>query len=124
MKTNMFWQGLSCVALIAALAVAVVHVTSARPARAAGGGAAGGIIALTEVDGGDARLYLIDTNRKVLLVYGSYRQKDRFYMLAGRYFEYDLQATVGTEKQFRGQGYPALLMKREADKKRGSRGPN
>ncbi len=104
MKTNMFWQGLSCVALVAALAVVVVHVTSVRSVKA-GGGASGGIIAVTETDGGEARLYLIDTNRKVLLVYGSYRQKDRFLMLAGRYFDMDSQATVGMQHRFKTQGY-------------------
>ena len=109
MKTNLFWQGLSCVALVAALAVVVVHVTSARPARA-GGGSAGGIIAVTEADNGEARLYLIDTNRKVVLVYGAYRQRDKFTMLAGRYFDVDAQATVGSEWPFKGQGYSITQM--------------
>ena len=109
MKANVFWQGLTCVALVAALAVVVMHVVSERPVKA-GGGAAGGIIAVTEADGSQARLYLIDTSRKVLLVYGGY-QKDRFSMLAGRYIEYDMQATVGNEWPFKQQGYPALQMK-------------
>ena len=109
MKTNLFWQGLTCVALVAALAVVVVHVTSARPAKA-GGGAAGGIIAVTESDGGEARLYVIDTNRKVLLVYGSYRQRDRFLMLAGRYFDMDAQATVGMQHPFNQRGYTITQM--------------
>ncbi len=117
MKTNMFWQGLSCVALIAALAVVVVHVTSTRPAKA-GGAALNGIIAVTEIDGSDARLYIIDPNRKVLLVYGSYRQKDKFLLLAGRYFEYDIAATVGMDRPFRSQGYRAVDMKNAVDRKK------
>ncbi len=32
-------------------------------------------------------------------------------MLAGRYIEYDIQATVGNEWPFKQQGYPALQMK-------------
>jgi hypothetical protein len=120
MKTNMFWQGLSCVALIAALAVVVMHVTSERPAKA-GGAAIGGIIAVTEVDGSDARLYIIDPGRKVLLVYGSYRQKDKFRLLAGRYFEYDIAATVGMDRPFKAQGYSARDMKNYADKKKNTR---
>jgi len=109
MKTNLFWQGLSCVALVAALAVVVMHVTSARPAEA--GGADNGIIALT---GGDNRLYLVDTNRKVILVYGG-RNQYEFTMYTGRYFDMDSQATVGMEHRFRQQGYKITDMKKIVD---------
>ena len=53
-----------------------------------------------------------------VLIYGSYRQKDKFNMLAGRYIEYDIQATVGNDWPFRQQGYPALQMKQYVDKKK------
>ena len=76
---------------------------------------------LTSSDGSDGRLYIIDTNRKVVLIYGSYRQKDKFNMLAGRYIEYDIQATVGNDWPFRQQGYPALQMKQYVDKKNKTR---
>lgn len=102
MKTNLFWQGLSCVALIAALAVVVVHVTSARPVKA--DGAAGGIIAVTAAESGLHRLYLIDTNRKVILVYGG-RNQYEFEMMTGRYFDMDSQATVGMQHRFKQSGY-------------------
>jgi len=114
MKTNLFWQGLSCVALVAALAVAVMHVTSARPAKA--DGAAGGVIALT---GGDNRLYLVDTNRKVILVYGG-RSQYEFTMLTGRYFDMDSQATVGMQHKFKQQGYSIVEMKKIVDSKAAS----
>ncbi|MHC5053522.1 MAG: hypothetical protein ACYTKD_02260 [Planctomycetota bacterium] len=114
MKTDLFWQGLSCVALVAALAVVVVHVTSARPAKA--DGAAGGIIAVTAAESGMHRLYLIDTNRKVILVYGG-RNQYEFSMLSGRYFDIDAQATVGSEWQFRQQGYTITQMQMYLKKK-------
>ncbi|MHC4249444.1 MAG: hypothetical protein ACYS9X_10000 [Planctomycetota bacterium] len=118
MKTNLFWQGLSCVALVAALAVVVVHVTSERPAKA-GGGAAGGIIAVTAAESGLHRLYLVDTNRKVVLVYGG-RNQYEFSMLSGRYFDIDAQATVGSEWQFRQQGYTITQMQMYLKKKAAS----
>lgn len=115
MKTNLFWQGLTCVALIAALAVVVVHVTSTRPAKA-GGGAAGGVIAVTAAESGLHRLYIIDTNRKVILVYGG-RNQYEFTMLAGRYFDMDAQATVGSEHKFNQRGYTITQMQMYLKKK-------
>jgi len=118
MRTNLFWQGLSCVALVAALAVVVMHVTSPRPVKA-DGASAGGIIAVTAAESSNHRLYLIDTNRKVILVYGG-RNQWEFTMFTGRYFDMDSQATVGLEHRFRQQGYTIremqqIVTKREAE---------
>ena len=117
MKTDLFWQGLACVALVAALGVAVMHVSSARPVRAE---AAGNIIAETASENGLHRLFLIDTSRKVILVYGGRNQYD-FTMLAGRYFDYDAQATVNNEWTFKQNGYPAKQMQIYVSSKTGTK---
>ena len=117
MKTSLFWQGLACVALVAALGVVVLHVSSARPVRAE---SASGIIAETAAENGLHRLFLIDTNRKVILVYGGRTQYD-FTMLAGRYYDYDAQATVKFEYPFNQRGYPAKQMKAKVDATTGRR---
>ena len=88
-----------------------MHVTSPRPAKAEG--AAGGIIAIS---GGNNRLYLVDTNRKVILVYGG-RSQYEFTMMTGRYFDMDSQGTVGMEHRFKQQGYTIREMKAIVDKK-------
>ena len=90
---------------VAALAVAVFHVSSPRPVQAQ----AGGILAVTAAESGLHRLYILDTSRKVVLVYDG-RSQGQFTMLAGRYFDVDSQATVGSEWKFQPQGYTITQM--------------
>ena len=105
MEWKWFWRGLACASLVAALGIAVMHFTSARPVQAQ----AGSVIAVTAAENGLHRLFLIDTTRSVILVYGGTSQY-MFTLLAGRWYDADAQATVKTEWRFNQRGYPITQM--------------
>ncbi len=107
MRDNWFWRGAACAALLLALAYVVSRFTSAPPARAQGGR----IIALAERENNLARLFLIDTSRSVVMVYGG-TSAFRFSLLASRYFEIDAKATVNREFPFKTNGYPITEMEK------------
>ncbi len=108
MRDNWFWRGAACAALLLALAYVVSRFTSAPPARAQGGR----IIAITERENNLARLFVIDTSRSVIMVYGG-QSAFRFSLLASRYFEMDAKATVKKEFPFKANGYSITEMERE-----------
>ena len=107
MRDNWFWRGAACAALLLALAYVVSRFTSAPPARAQGGR----IIVFAERENNLARLFLIDTSRSVILVYGG-QSAFRFSLLASRYFEIDAKATVNREFPFKASGYPITEMEK------------
>jgi predicted alpha/beta-hydrolase family hydrolase len=115
MQDSWFWRGVACVALLAALGYLAHRFAAAEPVRAQG--MAGSVIAVTGDEQDLHRLYLVDTSRKVVLVYGTSSSAGRgFTLLASRYYEFDVLATVNTEWPYRNQGYPATQMKRHLDK--------
>ncbi len=111
MQDSWFWRAAACVGLVAALGYVVSQFTSARPVEAQGGR----IVAVAERESDIPRLYLIDTQRSVILVYGG-ASRNRFTLLASRYFDIDAQATVGNEFIFRSSGYPINHMRKYVKK--------
>ena len=109
MRDNWFWRGAACAALILALGYVVSRFTSAPAVRAQGGR----IIAVTAAENNLHRLYVIDTSRNVILVYGG-TSPFRFSLLASRYFDKDAQATVSKEFPFKTNGWPLREMERHA----------
>lgn len=107
MRDNWFWRGAACAALFLALAYVVSRFTSAAPARAQGGR----IIVEAASENALHRLYVVDTSRSVILVYGG-TSAYRFSLLASRYFEIDAKATVNREFPFKTNGYPITEMEK------------
>ena len=107
MRDNWFWRGAACAALLLALAYVVSRFTSAAPAQAQGGR----IIVEAANENSLHRLYVVDTSRSVILVYGG-SSAFRFSLLASRYFELDAKATVNREFPFKANGYPITEMER------------
>ena len=107
MRDNWFWRGAACAALLLALAYVVSRFTSAPPARAQGGR----IIIDVANENNLHRLYVVDTSRSVILVYGG-TSAYKFSLLASRYFELDAKATVNREFPFKSNGYPITEMER------------
>ena len=70
---------------------------------AAGGGAINNVIAITGND--NNRLYLIDTENKVILVYEMPGGRTGFTMVAGRLYDYDRQLARIRDLPYTSRGY-------------------
>ena len=86
MQDSWFWRAVACVALVAALGYVVSQFTSAPPVHAQGGA----VVAVAERDSEQARLFIVDNSRKVILVYGG-AARFKFSLLAARYYDKDAQ---------------------------------
>ena len=104
----------------AALAVAALYVTTplwapggsaVAPQAHAYGGAIGGVIAYSAKVGTQEKMFLIDTQGKVILVYAASNGSKSFNLCGGRNFSYDAKAAanVGAKRRsdipYRNQGY-------------------
>lgn len=79
-----------------------------RSAVSAQGASSGNLMA---VPGTDNRLYLIDTEAKVIVVYDSQgRSASGFTCVAARSYEVDIEASKRTEIRFSSKGYNILQM--------------
>ncbi len=110
MRDTWFWRAVAVVALMAALGHVASRFVSAPQVQAQ----AGSIIAVTAAEDAVHRLYLIDTSRTVILVYGGVNAYS-FTLLAGRYYDVDAKATVGREFRFNQRGYKITDMQRHAE---------
>jgi hypothetical protein len=122
MRTNgIFWRVAASAALVLALAYVVSRFTAeTAPVRAQ----AGDVIAITGDDQtGLHKLYLIDTSRKVILVYGPGQTQYQFSLLAGRYYLLDAQLAENSEISFRANGYSLPEIKRNLDQRNATRRP-
>ena len=98
MKDNWFWRAFAVLALLVAAGYVVSCFTQARPVQA--GGESGFIMEVSYDQSGLGRAYVLDTTRKVLIMYGSTQRYD-LTMFSSRFIDVDCQATVG--KEFPGQ---------------------
>lgn len=114
MRDTWFWRAVAVVALMAALGYVASRFVSPPPVQAQ----AGSIIAVTAAEQAVHRLFLVDTSRNVILVYGGATNAFSFTLLAGRYFDVDAKATVGREFPFRQRGYKITEMQRHAEETR------
>ncbi len=91
MKDNWFWR----VFAVLALMVAVGYVASrfAQAPAAYAGGDAGFIMEVATDQTGTGRVYILDANRKVLLMYGSPNRYD-LTLHSSRFIDVDCLATV------------------------------
>ena len=118
MRDSWFWRGMSVLGLMVALGYVVAQFTrQVEPIRAQGGS----LDVVTGNESDSHRLYVLDSTRNVLLVYGPTSRASGFSLLASRYIEQDFNATIGQEFKFRANGYPAEEMLREAQKAERSR---
>ncbi len=117
MRDTWFWRAVAVVALMAALGHVASRFVSVSPVQAQ----PGSLIAVTAAEDALHRLYLIDTARNVILVYGGGAGAYRFTLLAGRYYDVDAKATVGKEWPFRQRGYNIREMQKHAEEPRGGR---
>lgn len=110
MRDSWFWRVMACAALLVAIAY-VWRLSETPPLRAQGGD----VIAVTGWDDGTHRLYLVDTAKKVILVYGYSvaNQKYDFTLIAARYYDIDAQAAVGSEYPGSQKGYDIKYMSNE-----------
>ncbi len=117
MRDTWFWRAVAVVALMVALGYVASRFASAPPVQAQ----VGSIIAVASSQDAVSRLFLLDTARNVILVYGGAANAYSFTLLAGRYYEMDVKGTVGKEHRFRQQGYNIREMQRyaEGSKKKG-----
>ncbi len=117
MKDDWFWRVFAVGALLVALGYVVSRFTAAPPVHAGGDG--GFIMEAASSQGTVDKVYVLDTTRKCLILYGSPSRHD-LTMLASRYIGYDCEATVGMEFVGRSRGYSATDVKRELDRKKGT----
>lgn len=118
MKDDWFWRVFAVWALLVALGYVVSRFTAAPVVQAGGDG--GFILeAVVNSQGTVDKVYVLDTNRKCLLLYGSPQRND-ITMLSSRYIDVDSQATVGKSFPGKPRGWSLLDMKRELDKSKGA----
>lgn len=86
-----------------------------RSAVSADGASSGNLIAVPTSEGN--RLYLIDTNAKVILVYDSRGGRSGFSLVGGRTFEFDLEFVKKSEIKFNQNGYSILEVDKELKKR-------
>jgi len=127
MKDSLFWRAAACVGLV--LAAALVGslwyaAAQLRPARSGGRAPTGDgaridpstrlgtVLAVTAPEGESHRLYLVDTERRAILVYGGASGPSRFSLLAARYYDVDARAAVEMEFPLNPRGYSILDMKK------------
>lgn len=113
---NPTWTTIALLAVIAALFGLLLARGTAPVAHAESSeGRAGGIVALTSTLGGESLLYLVDTEREVILVYGYHTPGSRarddlrssvFEFLAGRLYRWD--ALLATRNEYSLKGLEAL----------------
>ncbi len=113
MKDTWFWRVLAVLALLVALGFVVSRFTAAPTVRAEAGG--GFIMEVVTDQVSSGRVFLLDTNRKVLIMYGSPARID-LTMMASRFIDIDCQATVNREWKGKQRGYSLLEVKRSLDK--------
>ncbi len=104
----------------AALAVAALYVTTplwapggsaAAPQVHAYGGGVNGVIAYAATVGTQEKLFLVDTQGKVILVYAASNGGKSFNLCGGRNFSFDAKASAavaqkrGSDIPYRPQGY-------------------
>ena len=94
MKDNWFWRVTAVLALVVATGYVASRFAQAPPVHAGGDG--GYIMEVSADQSGVGRVYLLDTNRKVLIMYGSPTRYD-LTMHSSRFVDVDCQATVGKE---------------------------
>jgi hypothetical protein len=112
MRDTLFWRVLAVLTLLVALGYVVSRFTAAPAVRA--GGEGGYIMEVVSDNVQSGRVFLLDTNRKVLLMYGSPGRTD-LTMLASRFIDLDCQATVNREWTGKARGYTLMEVKRSLD---------
>jgi hypothetical protein len=115
MAESWFWRVFACGALALALLYVVSQFrTQERPASAQ----TGSLAVVTSHETSSHRLYVVDSARNVILVYGPVQNSmDNFSLRASRYIEYDLKAAVGSEYPWAPNGYTASYMRTEVLKR-------
>jgi len=131
MKDSLFWRAAACSGLVmaGALIVSLWCVASRlEPCRSGAGARAadapprdnttgpGGVIAVTAPENDLHRLYLVDRERRVILVYGNATGVSRFSLLAARFYDVDARAAAEREFPFNSRGYSILDMNRHVPK--------
>jgi hypothetical protein len=101
MQDNWFWRGVAVVGLLIALGYVVSRFTQVPTAHAE----SGAVNAVTGNENDKHQLYIVDSSRKVILVYGGGASQYNFTLLASRYYEIDAQATVNNEFPYNQRGY-------------------
>lgn len=124
MSDTWFWRACAVLALLVALGYVVSRFTAVPPVRAGGDG--GFIMEVSYDQSGVGKAYVLDSNRKVLLLYGSSRRsatKQDVTLLSSRYIDVDCQATVGFEWPAKrtGDGYSIKEVKAALSKKGANR---
>ncbi len=99
-----------------ALGAGMGHGQQAR----AGGGGAGNVIAFAAGEG-QTKLYIIDTEAKVILVYDR-AGKFAATLIGARTYEYDIEAARKRELPVRGNGYSIIQTKAISEGGTGRRG--
>ncbi len=116
MRDDWFWRVFAVGALLVALGYVVSRFTAAPPVHAGGDG--GFILeAAISAQGTVDKVYILDTNKRCLLLYGSPQRND-ITMLSSRYIGVDCEATVGMSFPGRARGYSILEMQSQRDRKR------
>lgn len=131
MKDSVFWRAATCIGLVlAGLFVASLWYAAAqlRPARSGsraltGDGARAGnatdqvrVLAVPAPEGESHRLYLVDTERRAIPVYGGASGPSGFSLLAARYYDVDARAAVEKEFPLNARGYSILDMNRHVSR--------
>ena len=123
MNRYLWGMGVLAVALLVSLAFGwALGVGLGRSGEVAAQGAStGNVIAIPSGEG--YRLYLVDTEAKVILVYDSRSGKSGFSLVGGRSYEFDIEFARKSEIRFLQNGYDiskidSELKKRERLKKR------
>ena len=109
MNDSWFWRVVAVMALLVALGYVVSRFTGAAPVQAGGDG--GFIMEVVADQNGIGRAYVLDTGRKVLIMYGSPQRHD-LTMYASRFIDIDCQATVGKEYPGKARGWPLREVER------------
>ncbi len=118
MRDDWFWRVFAVGALLVALGYVASRFTAAPPVYA--GGEGGFILeAAISQTGTTDKVYVLDTTRKCLILYGSPQRND-ITMLSSRYIGKDTEATVGRSFPGKPRGWSILEMQREANKPKGT----
>lgn len=128
MKRDWFWRVIAVSALTLAAVYVGMSLRGDTPVTGrvwAGGGAASNVIAFSQ-DGGSntLRLYIVDTQQRVLLVYQSTAGDSNFRFVYGRLFANDAELATFGEIPFKQQGYglqEIANMLRDAKRRSGTR---
>ncbi len=116
MKDSVFWRAIACLLTLAALLYAAPRFARAPRVHAS---VANGVTVVAASEQSTHRLYLVDQDRNVILVYGpTSRNGASFELLASRYYTWDAEATVGNAFKYSARGHELAKMKVWARKRK------